>query len=305
MSGIIRVHKRAGEFAVVPRAAVNNTDLTWEARGMLVYLLDKPDGWQISVVDLIKKSPAGRDQTRRILRELTEAGHVYRERKRGEAGLFDWVSDVFEEPLPPEKRQPLKQRNLKSKPPYTENPSMDDPSMDDPSMENQSIYRKGVYQEESSFIHSPLPPDPQLDAFCNMFLANLLQEHQTRVPTLLGPVSLAESTRQHLRRFMIGDGTPILSAKAISWAMDQWEKAKPNERFNPANEGATNWLLATITNSYANAVTSKPKSNGKTAYRQKAKPKDPNRKSWAGTGEELITEGFSDDPTQPGLFQNP
>lgn len=296
MSGIIRVHKRAGEFALVPRAAVNDTTLTWEARGMLVYLLDKPDGWQISLVDLINKSPDGRDKTRRILRELTMTGHVYRQRIQGEDGKFDWISDVFEEPLPPEKRQPLKKSQ----------PSTGFPSMAEPSTENPSIYRKGVYQEESSYIHSPLPPDPQLEAFCGMFLGNLLQEHQTRVPTLLGPVTLAESSRQHLRRFMVGDGTPILSAKAISWAMDQWEAAKPNERFNPANEGAVNWLLSTITNSYAAAVTTtKPKQSNGRSYQLKQKPKDPNRKSWAGAGEELITEGFSDDPTQPGLFQNP
>lgn len=147
---IIRINKPRGEFAVLPKQAINDANLSWEARGMLAYLLDKPDSWQVRFVDLIRQSPAGRDQTRRILHELQDAGYIVRHQVRNEDGTFDWRSEVHETPQVVEAAPPV--HNLPEEP-LTGNQYMEpltgNPSTVKPSTVNQYIYQELSEQEPS------------------------------------------------------------------------------------------------------------------------------------------------------------
>jgi hypothetical protein len=96
--GIIRV-RRSRKWAAVNITGAEDVDLSWEARGVLWYLLVKPDDWQVWFADLLNKGPSGRDKLRRIFRELIAAGYMRRYRvHRGEDGRFVWVTEVYEEP---------------------------------------------------------------------------------------------------------------------------------------------------------------------------------------------------------------
>jgi hypothetical protein len=70
--------------------------LSWEARGILAYLLSKPDGWVCRNYDLENNGPAGRDKIKRILKELKEFGYMVRDRQRKADGTFDYVTAVYE-----------------------------------------------------------------------------------------------------------------------------------------------------------------------------------------------------------------
>jgi hypothetical protein len=74
--------------------------LSWEARGLLAYLLSKPDNWQVLPKALIKESPnAGRDKVYRILDELKSAGYIMSEQIRGtngQMGAMEYV--VYDTP---------------------------------------------------------------------------------------------------------------------------------------------------------------------------------------------------------------
>lgn len=95
---IIKRAKRDSGYAVLPNAVTQNKELSWEARGMLCYLLSLPDDWEISVVHLIGQSPAGETKTRRIIKELEESGYLVRERKQNVAGTFYYESTVYDQP---------------------------------------------------------------------------------------------------------------------------------------------------------------------------------------------------------------
>lgn len=90
--------KRAGRpdrFYVLDNEIANDKRLSWQARGMLVYLLCKPNNWEISTKDLVKQTgqaigkSSSRDAVRSIISELMEAGYVQREPSRGNAGTFE------------------------------------------------------------------------------------------------------------------------------------------------------------------------------------------------------------------------
>ncbi len=94
---IIRVRK-TGNFSVINNTGLQDERLSWGARGILAYLLSKPDDWQVRTLDLIASSPAGRDAVLHILRELEVGGYLHRLRVRSEGGRFEWRTEIFESP---------------------------------------------------------------------------------------------------------------------------------------------------------------------------------------------------------------
>lgn len=85
----LRRSKRQRPFTQIDNEIVNNSALTWQAKGMLAYLLSKPDGWTFFEDDLVKRSDNGKSSVRSILKELLETGYLIRgERMRDENGYW-------------------------------------------------------------------------------------------------------------------------------------------------------------------------------------------------------------------------
>lgn len=98
-------------FAMARATAQDNT-LTWEARGVLAYLLSKPDDWQVMIKDL--QQNCGRDKARAILKELQAHNYLTVEQVHDSKGKFSRNQyRVYETP-------------------FTENPSTDSPSTGNP-----------------------------------------------------------------------------------------------------------------------------------------------------------------------------
>ena len=95
---IIRTPNR-DKFTIISNVPLNDERLSWKARGLLAYLLSKPDSWAVVVADLVKRSPDGRASVLTGLVELEKLGYIKRSSKRGDAWRFDGIdAEVFEEP---------------------------------------------------------------------------------------------------------------------------------------------------------------------------------------------------------------
>lgn len=94
---IIRVVKNNNYF-VASNEPFNDKHLSWEARGVMGYLLSKPDNWQVMFNDLVNSGPAGEKFIRRILKELQEYGYLERKQSHLPNGKYEWVSTVYETP---------------------------------------------------------------------------------------------------------------------------------------------------------------------------------------------------------------
>lgn len=105
---IIRIEKTEN-YSVIANQPINDSNLSWGARGMLAYLLSKPNHWQVRMSDLEQQSPAGEHATRTIVKELETAGYMWRTRTKDKEGKFNWITTVFETPrkqVTPEKTIP-------------------------------------------------------------------------------------------------------------------------------------------------------------------------------------------------------
>lgn len=103
---IIRSPRPAGNFYLLNKAISEDRRLSWAARGVLVFLLGKPDHWRVSPAHLrgetaTSAKPTGRDGIYGLLDELIKAGYVRREQLRAEGGVLGEVTYlVSETPLP-------------------------------------------------------------------------------------------------------------------------------------------------------------------------------------------------------------
>ena len=110
---MIMKRKHSGSFAVVPNITVNDDQLSIDALGLLVFLLSKPNDWQVNVANLRKRFCIGRDRVYAILKQLETVGYVRKtQAKKSKTNQFCSVeyivfdtpeaakSDELSEPLP-------------------------------------------------------------------------------------------------------------------------------------------------------------------------------------------------------------
>jgi len=117
--------KRALNYTVISNPVIEDLDLDWKELGLLVYLLSKPDSWDISVAHLAKQRKAGRDAVLNMLKSLRDAGYVELKHKP-EGGVDYYVFDSRQEK--PLTEKPLTEKPLTEKP-LTEKPLTDNPHL--------------------------------------------------------------------------------------------------------------------------------------------------------------------------------
>jgi hypothetical protein len=125
-------------FTVVNNELVEDSRLSWKARGLLIFILSKPDNWQVSERHLATCSSEGVTAVRAGLKELEDSGYLKRERYRAEDGRWEWCSVIYESPCSgfPSMEKP------RTGQPSTGQPSTGQPSTGQPSMENLSNITK-------------------------------------------------------------------------------------------------------------------------------------------------------------------
>lgn len=93
----IRVAKRP-RYTSVDRRSINDGGLSFRARGVLVWLLDKPDDWRADATSISNGGREGRDAVRAALRELEEAGYLVRRKFRDDGGAWRTEHTLYEHP---------------------------------------------------------------------------------------------------------------------------------------------------------------------------------------------------------------
>lgn len=104
---IVRAPRPKGNFYILDKRISEDGNLSWGARGMLIFLLGKPDNWRVSIQNLVNettksKKKSGRDSVYAFLAELREAGYITLYQNRSESGVFgetDYLVHEHSDPL--------------------------------------------------------------------------------------------------------------------------------------------------------------------------------------------------------------
>jgi len=86
-------------FSVLPNELLNDGRLSADQLGLLVYLLSKPNDWQVRVTELRKRFDMGRDKARTILATLEQYGYIRKEQVREEGKFASNRYIVSDSPL--------------------------------------------------------------------------------------------------------------------------------------------------------------------------------------------------------------
>jgi len=100
---IRRAPRPESGFYTLDKRISEDKRLSWAARGLLIFLLGKPDHWEVSVKHLIAQTEgavgksSGRDAVRVILKELEEVGYLRVDLARSDGGSFNGMDYTVSE----------------------------------------------------------------------------------------------------------------------------------------------------------------------------------------------------------------
>lgn len=95
---IIRIPK-VNNYTVMSNHHLLNPALSLKAKGLMSYMLSRPDDWDFTIDGLARLNKEGTDAIGRILRELEAQGYITRNRVRNKSGQFvDLEYSILERP---------------------------------------------------------------------------------------------------------------------------------------------------------------------------------------------------------------
>lgn len=134
--------KRSG-FTIINNGVLNNTQLSWKAKGLFAYLWSQSDSWDFYEVEVLKHSTDGRASLRAGLKELEEHGYLKRYRKRDDKGIL------------------RESKWILSEQPMFDFPKLDKPTLDYPTLDNRTL--TSTNQNNTNLNNTNLNEDAVVD----------------------------------------------------------------------------------------------------------------------------------------------
>lgn len=94
-----RIEKRRN-YTVVDNTFITDNRLSFKAKGILLYLLSRPDNWDVYETDIVNQSNDGIRAVRSGIHELMEVGYIERQQKRSDKNQFAGYEYVVHEQSP-------------------------------------------------------------------------------------------------------------------------------------------------------------------------------------------------------------
>lgn len=150
---IIRTARKKN-FTIIDNRILEDDRLSFKAKGILCYLLSRPDDWQVNDSHLSSIGIDGEASTRSALKEIEDAGYLVRIRRKGERGRFEWDTYVYDEPqqsvspqddYPPMENPPMER-------PQDDYPPVDRPPMENPRVDNRTLINTDVIKTDKQLL---------------------------------------------------------------------------------------------------------------------------------------------------------
>lgn len=179
---IIRTARKE-HFTVIDNRMLEDDRLSFKAKGVLAFLLSRPDNWTANENHLATIGPDGSSAMRSALVELKDAGYLVAERKRADDGTFRWDHYIYDKP--------------QTERPHVENPQAVDPQAEDRPITNteETNTEKQDARGDSDYEHLRDDPDAidlvaqrELhDRQINQAVATVRKFWETNMATVLTP----------------------------------------------------------------------------------------------------------------------
>ncbi len=78
-------------YTCIPNHIIEDDNISWKSKSILIYLLSKPDNWNINLQHIANIGKGGIYAVRSGLKELEDAGYIHKEIGKGADGKFTGV----------------------------------------------------------------------------------------------------------------------------------------------------------------------------------------------------------------------
>jgi hypothetical protein len=96
---IVRGPRPQHSFTVIANSIIDDQTLTWKARGLLIFILSKPDNWRTNMKHLASQSADGYYAVQSGMAELEDAGYIRRVKAQDSAGRWSTSTIVHDHPV--------------------------------------------------------------------------------------------------------------------------------------------------------------------------------------------------------------
>ena len=91
--------QKVRSYTTVDNYIINDKNLSLKGKGLILYMLSKPDDWKFSYKSFVKDLPEGEKSIRSALNELKNLKYLKMERFKDENNRYEWVYTIFEKPF--------------------------------------------------------------------------------------------------------------------------------------------------------------------------------------------------------------
>ncbi len=153
-----RAKDRDNPFVMIDKTIGENRDLSWKAKGIMLYLLSRPNDWIVRMTDLERRSTDGVHSVRSGIAELLKAGYMTRHMIRGPDGIISEHEIIVHEIPVPEADRTLPKTYKKRVAPQTPlsgfqhvvNPHVVKPQVDNRMYTNTDLTNKDLTNIEAA-----------------------------------------------------------------------------------------------------------------------------------------------------------
>lgn len=131
MKTIFKIKKKKQGFTCITNSTLADPSLSWKAKGLLAFLMSKPEDWQVHPEEICQFATDGETSTRSALAELIDAGYARKFSERDDKGRF--IAHVWE--IYEDKR---------------ENPEVSCPDLENPEVGNPTLLNKDNTNKRSN-----------------------------------------------------------------------------------------------------------------------------------------------------------
>jgi|GEM_PF-986424 len=153
-------------FTSIHNKLINDSRISLKAKGIMLYMLSKPENWKYNPKEIAKNSKDGLDSVYSGIKELIEAGYI--SRTRHSDGTVDYF--VFEDVEENDIIDFSKKENPNWENPNRENPNRENPNRENPNRENPDVYKRKNTNKERIIVNTELKKETSksdIDDFIN------------------------------------------------------------------------------------------------------------------------------------------
>ncbi len=153
-------------FTSIHNKLINDSRISLKAKGIMLYMLSKPENWKYNPKEIAKNSKDGLDSVYSGIKELIEAGYI--SRTRHSDGTVDYF--VFEDVEENDIVDFSKKENPNRENPNRENPNRENPNRENPNRENPDVYKRKNTNKERIIVNTELNKETSksdIDDFIN------------------------------------------------------------------------------------------------------------------------------------------